>query len=294
MNNFSHTPVLLTETIDALQVRTGGKIVDATLGGGGHTKLIIQNGGIVLGIDQDQDALDYVGESQKAAIKEKKLTLVKGNFRNIKALVEDNSFAPVDGILFDLGVSSYQLDAAVRGFSIKKDEKLDMRMDRENPLSAYEVVNKYSPDELTDIFVRYGEEHNAKKIAQEIAFHRKKKEIETTKELASIIERVGHKSEAIHPATRVFQAIRIEVNGELEATKKGIEDSVTLLKPGGRIAVISFHSLEDRITKQVFERFRRLNLGVAITKKPLTAGYQESIKNRRSRSAKLRVFEKYA
>jgi 16S rRNA (cytosine1402-N4)-methyltransferase len=169
-----------------------------------------------------------------------------------------------------------------------------MRMNKDNPLSAYEVVNRYSPDELADIFVRYGEEHNAKKIAQEIAFNRKKKEIETTKELASIIEKVGHKSEAIHPATRVFQAIRIEVNGELEAAKKGIEDAATLLAPGGRIAVISFHSLEDRIAKQVFERFRRLNIGHAITKKPLTAGYQESIKNRRSRSAKLRVFEKYA
>ncbi len=294
MNNFSHTPVLLTQTIDALQVINGGKYVDATLGGGGHTKLIIEKGGIVLGIDQDQDALDYVSEHLAHEISENKLVLVKDNFKNIKKCIEQANFGPIDGILFDLGVSSYQLDSAKRGFSIKRDERLDMRMDQQDELTAFEVVNKYPQEVLYDIFLRFGEEHNAKKIAQEIIFYRKKKEIVTTKELAGIIERVGHKSEAIHPATRVFQAIRIEVNGELDVAKKGLEDAISILKPGGRIAVISFHSLEDRITKQVFEKFKRLGTGRSITKKPLTADFNESVKNRRSRSAKLRVFEKYA
>lgn len=292
MNKFSHIPVLLTEAVDGLNVIEKGRYIDATLGGGGHTKEILKRGGIVLGIDQDEDALSHVAESLSKEIKSKKLTLVKGNFRDINTIAKKSGFENVDGILFDLGVSSYQLDNAGRGFSIKKDEKLDMRMDKAQTLNAVEVVNEYPVDTLYEIFLKYGEEHNARKIAQEIAFVRKKKEIVTTKELSSLIEKIGHKSEAIHPATRVFQAIRIEVNGEIEAIRKGYEGAVDLLADQGRMVVVSFHSLEDRATKQAFEKFKKLTMGTVITKKPLTASFAESVKNSRARSAKLRIFER--
>ncbi len=292
MINFSHTPVLLDTAVDSLNVKQNGKYIDATLGGAGHTKEIIKRGGLVLGIDQDQDAINHVVSTLSTDLRDGNLLIVKGNFRDIEDIDRENNFNEVDGILFDLGVSSYQLDNGERGFSIKHNEKLDMRMDRGQVLSAHEVVNRYPMNDLSNIFLLYGEEHNAKAIAQEIIETRKKNPINTTKELARLIEKISHKSEAIHPATRVFQAIRIEVNDEINALKEGLNGAVDVLKPGGRIAVISFHSLEDRVTKQLFERLKRQGIGTVITKKPLTATYGENVKNKRSRSAKLRVIEK--
>ena len=292
MNNFSHIPVLLKEAVDALQVEPGKKFIDATLGGGGHTEEIIKRGGVVFGFDQDEDALEYVSQRLKDLIENKKLVLGKGNFEEIRDLAQKNGFGNVDGVLFDLGVSSYQLDSSGRGFSIRHDEELDMRMDKSRELSALDVVNSYSESALIDIFYRYGEEHNAKGIAQAIIDKRKKEKIQTTKELAGLIERLPHKSEDIHPATRVFQAIRIEVNQELKAIKQGVYDSLSLVDAGGRIAVISFHSLEDRIVKQTFEKARREGLGSLIVKKPITSTFEENVRNRRARSAKMRIFEK--
>lgn len=292
MNTFSHIPVLLKEAVEYLEVKSGKKYIDATLGGAGHTSEILRLGGVVLGLDQDQDALEFVKEKQKENIKKEKLVVSNGNFKDLQKIAFEYGFEKVDGILFDLGVSSYQLDSSGRGFSIKKDEKLDMRMDKNRKINAFEVVNYYPYERLVEIFYKYGEEHNAKGIAQAVVDIRKKKEIETTKELASIIERVGHKNENIHPATRVFQAIRIEVNGELEALKEGLVQGLELLEENGRLVVISFHSLEDRIVKQTFAQFERKNMGKLIVKKPITASFSEFSKNRRSRSAKLRVFAK--
>ncbi|MDO8269266.1 MAG: 16S rRNA (cytosine(1402)-N(4))-methyltransferase RsmH [Candidatus Levybacteria bacterium] len=292
MTNFNHTPVLLEEVIAYLNIKPGKKYIDATIGGGGHTKRIIDAGGLVLGIDQDEDALEFVKQTQVLNIKNKALKIIKGNFKDIEEIAAENGFDAVDGILLDLGVSSYQLDSSGRGFSIRHDEKLDMRMDKEKELSALDVVNTYSLQKLTDIFYFFGEEHNARQIADEIVRLRKKKEITTTKELAGLIERLPHRSEEIHPATRVFQAIRIEVNNELEVLRNVLEKGVQLLAPQGRILVISFHSLEDRIVKQAFEKLKKEGKGTVITKKPLTATNEELSKNKRSRSAKMRVFEK--
>lgn len=292
MKTFIHTPVLLREAVEGLNVSTGKKFIDATLGGGGHSREIIVRGGLVLGVDQDEEALEFVRDDQRSNIKERKLTVAHGNFRDIKKVAVENGYEKADGILFDLGVSSYQLDSSGRGFSIKKDENLDMRMDASQTLSAYEVVNSYPKEKLIEIFYKYGEEHNARNIAEEIVIRRKKNEIKTTKELAEIIERIPHKSEPIHPATRTFQAVRIEVNGELEAIKIALRDSMDILNTDGRLVVISFHSLEDRIVKQMFEQFRRSGMGNTLTKKPVTSSDEEVNKNKRSRSAKMRVFER--
>jgi 16S rRNA (cytosine1402-N4)-methyltransferase len=292
MNNFSHTTVMLTEAVDMLNVKPGKKYIDATLGGGGHTGEIIKRGGVVLGIDQDEDALEYISNNFKFKISDLKLLLVHGNFGDIQQIAEENGFGKVDGILFDLGVSSYQLDTSGRGFSFRKDEKLDMRMDKSSALSAFEVVNHYPQDKLVEIFYKFGEEHNANEIAKAIVLKRKKEEITTTKELAQLIESISHKSEPIHPATRVFQAIRIEVNSEINVLKKSLYESYELLVPKGRVVVISFHSLEDRVVKQLFEDFRKENEGIVVTKKPIIATFDEMSRNRRSRSAKMRVFEK--
>lgn len=290
MDGFGHIPVLLNEVLEALNILPGKKYIDATLGGGGHSFEILKRGGYVLGIDQDEDALEFVEKNLKP--KTENLKLVKGNFKNIGQIAKENGFEKVDGILFDLGVSSYQLDNPMRGFSFRSSEKLDMRMDKGSTLSAYEVVNKYPYERLVDIFVRYGEEHNAKEIALNIVEARKRKMIQTPYELSSLIEKVGHKPEPINPSTRVFQAIRIEVNDELNSLKRGLEAAISLLNPGGRIAVISFHSLEDRIVKQTFARFERGNLGRVMTKKPTAASFEESKINKRARSAKMRVIEK--
>jgi len=292
MKQFNHIPVLLEDAVAGLNVTKGKRYIDATLGGGGHAGLILQKGGIVLGIDQDQDAIEFVMHSQESRIKNKELRVTKGNFEQIKKIAEENGFEKVDGILFDFGVSSYQLDNSGRGFSIRREEELDMRMDAEATLSALDVINSYSRDRLIEIFYKYGEEHNAKEIALAIVEKRRKSEIRTTKELKEICEKISHKDAKIHPATKIFQAIRIEVNNEIEVIKKGVNDAVGLLSPHGRLVVISFHSLEDRVVKQLFETFKRQGLGIVITKKPLVADDTEVTGNKRSRSAKMRIFEK--
>jgi len=292
MTNYNHKTVLEKEAVDFIQPSFGKRYIDATLGGGGHARKILDQGGIVLGIDQDADAIEHTKSLLAKELEAKKLVLVKGNFRNISQIAGSAGFGQVDGILLDIGVSSYQLDHLGRGFSFRHDEKLDMRMDQGQEFSAYTVVNTYSRERLIEIFIKYGEEHNARKIADEIVKTRKSKEIETTKELASLIERVPHASEAIHPATRVFQALRIEVNDEIEALKECLEQSTELLVDGGRIVVISFHSLEDRVVKQAFKMLEKNGYGASVVKKPIVSGSQESQMNRRSRSAKMRVFEK--
>ncbi len=292
MKQFNHIPVLLEEAVDGLQVKKGKNYIDATLGGGGHTGLILQKGGIVLGIDQDNDAIDFVSQNQELRIKNKELRVIKGNFEDIKKIATENGFEKVDGILFDFGVSSYQLDNSGRGFSIRRDEELDMRMDMEATLSALDVVNSYPKDKLIEIFYTYGEEHNAKEIADAIVEKRRKTEIRTTKELKEICEKISHKDGPIHPATKVFQAIRIEVNNEIGVIKKGVSDAVELLLPQGRLVAISFHSLEDRVIKQMFETLKRQGVGIVVTKKPLVADDNEVSGNKRARSAKMRIFEK--
>lgn len=285
---FSHIPVLLQEVTEALQVESKKRYIDATLGGGGHTREILKRGGLVLGIDQDEDALLHV----KQTIQYQNLVAVKGNFRNIKSIAEENGFEKVSGVLFDLGVSSYQMDGSQRGFSIKHDEKLDMRMDKSQSLTAEEIVNSYGVEALADIFMRYGEEEKSLEVAGEIAKARKIKRIVTTGELADVIKQVIKPGGKIHPATKIFQAIRIEVNEELEALKEGLSGAVDLLQPNARIVVISFHSLEDRITKRTFDSWKQEGIGETIQKKPVTAGSEELFENARSRSAKLRIFEK--
>lgn len=292
MKNFTHIPVLLKEVIEGLNIEPGKKYVDATLGGGGHSSEMLQRGGMVLGIDQDEDALRFIQETQNSNIKSQKLKVVKGNFREIKDIAIANGFEKVAGILFDFGVSSYQLDESGRGFSFKSDEELDMRMDKNLKLTAFDVVNNYPKEKLEDIFLRYGEEHNALKIAQSIVLNRKKSEIRTTRQLSKLIEEINGVAGGIHPATRVFQAIRIEVNGEIEAIKSGLENSCSLLDHNGRIVAISFHSLEDRIVKQMFHDFQRKGIGRIVAKKPILPSSNEKNRNRRSRSAKLRIFEK--
>lgn len=283
---FFHKSVLFQETLDLLRVTEGRKYIDATLGGGGHTKGILDKGGVVLGIDQDIEARKFVSESlgeyQNLVIKE-------GNFKDIVLLAQDG-FEKVSGILFDLGVSSYQLDTD-RGFSIKRDEKLDMRMDRKQELTAEEIVNTYSVDALADIFMRYGEEEKGMAVAHEIAEERKHARIETTGKLTEVIERVIRRTGKTHPATKIFQALRIEVNDELAALKEGLSGGLSLLTPGGRVVVISFHSLEDRIIKRTFDDWEQKGHGKTITNKPVIAGLDEVRSNPRARSAKLRAFE---
>ncbi len=292
MKQFNHIPVLLEEAVDGLNVTDGKHYIDATLGGGGHTGLILQKGGIVLGIDQDADAIEFVKQTQNEKLKTEKLKIVKGNFEDIKRIAKENGFEKVDGILFDFGVSSYQLDNSGRGFSIRRDEELDMRMDMDATLSALDVVNSYPKDKLIEIFYTYGEEHNAKEIADAIVEKRRKTEIRTTKELKEICEKISHKDGPIHPATKIFQAIRIEVNNEIGVIKKGVSDAVEMLLPQARLVAISFHSLEDRVIKQMFETLKRQGVGIVVTKKPLVADDNEVTGNKRARSAKMRIFEK--
>ncbi len=292
MKEFNHIPVLTRQVLDWLSPVPDGRYIDATLGGGGHAVEIVRSGGKVLGIDQDLDAIEFVKKSKQDLIKSNKLLIFKGNFRDIKQIATENKFGEVQGILFDLGVSSHQLDDGIRGFSLKKNAALDMRMDAGTQILAKDIVNTYSKEELTDIFLRYGEEENAKRIAQEIVDARHSSKIETTQDLATVVNRVVVGGGKIHPATRVFQALRIEVNGELTSLQKGIRDAFDLLLPGGKMVVISFHSLEDRIVKRTFSEWEIKGWGSIKTKKPIMAEPDEVAKNPRARSAKLRIFEK--
>lgn len=267
-----HIPVLLEEVLEALNVKPGEKYIDCTYGGGGHFRAIQKAGGQVLGIDQDSEA--------KAP--------VHGNFAHLKEIANKAGFNSVSGILFDLGVSSHQLETNYRGFSFNKDARLDMRMDQTQGPTAADLINAASEKELANLFWKYGEERFAKAIAREI----KKTKIETTDQLAKAILRVRRKGkfDRTHPATRIFQALRIAVNDELTGLEEALPQAVELLKPGGKLVVISFHSLEDRIIKN-FMRLEINNLKT-LTTKLITPSKKEIEKNPRSRSGKLRAAEK--
>ncbi len=306
---FSHISVLLYETVDSLNVKPDGIYVDCTLGGAGHTSLILSRlgkDGRVIGIDRDDDALQNAREK----INDSRLITVKENFENIDNAVRIAGFERVDGIIMDLGVSSHQLDVAERGFSYIKDAPLDMRMDQTAPLTAYDVVNGYSERDLVRILRDYGEEKFASKIAAKICAKRSESQIKNTLELAEIIASAipsKFRFEGGNPAKRSFQAIRIEVNGELDCIPKAIEEGSKLLNVGGRMSIISFHSLEDRLVKNGFQKLERpctcpsdFPICVCgkkqevkiITKKPILPSEEELEYNSRSHSAKLRVCEK--
>ena len=307
---FKHISVLLNECIEGLNIKEDGIYVDGTLGGAGHSSEIIKNlceRGRLIGIDQDKDALKAAKEKLKDY---NNVTFVHSNFYNIENILHDLNIAGVDGILMDLGVSSYQLDNGERGFSYMQDAPLDMRMNRENSLSAYEVINSYSEEDLFRIIKDYGEEKFAKRIANFIINKRKEKNIESTLELVDVIKAASPakaRREGPHPAKRTFQAIRIEVNKELEIIEKTIRDGVERLNVGGRMAIITFHSLEDRIVKTVYKNLanpctcpssfpvcvcNKKPIVKIITRKPIEASKEELDYNPRSRSAKLRIIEK--
>ena len=299
----AHVPVLLNETIERLGVKPGGRYVDGTLGRAGHTRAILERGGIVLGIDRDQQAIDEV-----AALKLANLTVVRGNHGKLKEIANENGWNEVDGILLDLGVSSPQLDEAGRGFSFLREGPLDMRMDRSRGVSAADLVNEESEARLTEIFRTWGEEPQARRIARAIVLARGEGvRFQTTMDLADFIERLVGRRGAHHPATRVFQALRMETNDEMGELRRALEGGMELLKRGGRFAVITFESITDREVKRFFAEHvgREVSLqqgGVewrgelpkvrAVTKKAVVAADEELVANPRARSAKLRVVEK--
>jgi len=306
---FNHKPVLLDECIEGLNINPDGIYVDGTLGGAGHSRVIasnLSNNGKLIGIDRDTEAL----EAAKRNLQEfSNVEFVHGNHDNIKSILEKLNIDKVDGILLDLGVSSYQLDEKSRGFSYIGENELDMRMDKSQELTAKIVVNTYSEEELVKIISEYGEEKFAKNIAKNICLSRANKEIETTSELVSIIEKSIPRSKQKdgHPAKRTFQAIRIEVNDELRPLYNTVKDSIDCLKKGGRLCIITFHSLEDRAVKQAYlDAVGKCtcppdlpycvcnveSLGKIINKKPIIASNKELLENSRAQSDKLRIFEK--
>lgn len=308
---FKHTSVLLEETIDQLNIKPDGVYVDGTLGGGGHSYEIASRLGMdgrLIGIDQDGDAIEAAGNRLKEF--QDKVILVRNNYCNAKAVVTENGFAKVDGIVLDLGVSSFQLDNVERGFSYKYDTALDMRMDTRQSLSARTIVNEYSEMELFRIIKDYGEEQFAKNIAKHIVRARQDKPLETTGELNEIIKAAipaRMRATGGHPSKRTFQAIRIECNRELEVLKNSLDEFIDLLNPGGRLCIITFHSLEDRIVKSAFRKNEnpctcppdfpvcvcgKTSKGKVITRKPILPSEEEMEYNPRSKSAKLRVFER--
>lgn len=308
---FKHTSVLLEETIENLNVKPQGIYLDGTLGGGGHAYEVadrLTGAGRLIGIDQDEDAIEAAG--RRLAPYKERVTLIRDNYANAAEALAGIGVYGVDGILLDLGVSSYQLDKEERGFSYRYDAALDMRMDRRQTLSAKEIVNEYSEAELARILRDYGEEKFAKNIAKHIVAARKDKPLKTTGELNEIIKAaIPAKMRAVggHPSKRTFQAIRIECNRELEVLTCSLDGLIDLLNPGGRLCVITFHSLEDRIVKSVFRKNEnpctcppdfpvcvcgQVSRGTVITKKPILPSERETEENSRAKSAKLRVFEK--
>lgn len=286
--NSYHTTVLLQEAINALQVKKAGRYIDGTFGGGGHSAEILERGGEVLGIDQDNDAIVSHNAEPKDHLK-----VIKGNFRNMKKIAMENNFVPCSGILLDLGTSVHQIKGSGRGFSFLEHSRLDMRMDETTSLTAEEVVNKWPKNDLIEIFEKYGEESDARIIAEGILDARRKKEILHADELSELIGKVKkNKQVGIHPATKVFQALRIVVNDEMNALKDALAQGEALLEENGRFVVISFHSLEDRIVKQKFIEFANKKLGRVINRKPIMAGFEETSRNKKARSAKMRIFEK--
>lgn len=292
MNSF-HKSVLLKEAVDFLNVKKGERYIDATLGGGGHTREILRKGGVVLGIDQDPAALNFVKGSFEKEIEKGSLKIIHGNFSQLKEISVKEDFREIAGILLDLGTSNWQLEEQERGFSFSKEAPLDMRMSPDLAVTAKDLVNALNEGELYELFTKYGEESFARPIARAIVTYRIKvsKQIETTRELSELIERVVGRREKIHPATRVFQALRIAVNDELNSLREVLPQAVSLLKNEGRLVVISFHSLEDRIVKEFFKEHEGKELKV-LTKKPLVASEEEVKENPKARSAKLRTAEK--
>ncbi len=309
--NFGHYSVLLNETVDSLNIKENGIYVDCTLGGAGHSNEILKRlgpDGILVGIDRDTYALEKAKERLSAY--KQKIVLIKGNFCDAPSLLSEAGIEKIDGVVADLGVSSFQLDNADRGFSYMQDAPLDMRMSREDSFSAYEIVNGYDERKLAKIIEMYGEERFARKIAYNICKERQNAPIESTLRLAEIIKAsipAKNRADGPHPAKRTFQAIRIEVNGELDVIDKMINGLFPMLNSGGRMSVITFHSLEDRIVKHTFLDLTKgcdcppdfpvcvcgkKPQGVVITKKPILPSEEELEENPRSRSAKLRVCEK--
>ncbi|MDD2628447.1 MAG: 16S rRNA (cytosine(1402)-N(4))-methyltransferase RsmH [Clostridia bacterium] len=307
---FNHIPVLKNESIEGLNIKESGTYVDGTLGGAGHSLLILErlnNKGLHIGIDRDEEALNVSKERLKQY---SNFVTVHDNHNNILNILKEKEISAVDGILLDLGVSSYQLDEAERGFSYMHNAKLDMRMNKQDKITAKDIVNNYTEEELVKIFFDYGEERYSRKIARKIIEKREEKEIETTLELVEIIKSsLPGKAllEKQHPAKRIFQAIRIEVNNELSELKQTIKDCILALKPKGRLCIITFHSLEDRIVKLTYEELQGkckcpadfpkcicnyISYGKTITKKPITESIEILKQNPRSRSAKLRIFER--
>ncbi len=310
---FAHTSVLLDECISNLDIKSDGVYVDGTLGGGGHSSEILKRlgkGGLLIAIDRDNEAIEAGTKRLESVQTEGKFTVVHDNFGNMDEVCRNLGIEQVDGILLDLGVSSHQFDDAERGFSYRFDAPLDMRMNREDKITARDVVNKYSERALSDIIYSYGEEKWAKRIAQFIVSERSIKPIETTGELVSVIKKAipkGAREDGGHPAKRTFQAIRIEVNGELDVLKDVIDRAIGLLKPGGKLAIITFHSLEESIVKKLFKTAEnpctcppdfpvctcgKKPLGKMKPRQPIISGEEELKNNPRARSAKLRVFEK--
>ena len=308
---FEHKSVLLYETVDSLNIKPDGIYVDGTLGGGGHAYEVcsrLGKHGLLIGIDQDADAI--AAATKRLEPFADKVTVVRSNYENIASVLHDLGIEKVDGIYLDLGVSSYQLDTASRGFTYREDAPLDMRMDQRNTQTAADIVNTYSETELYHIIRDYGEDRFAKNIAKHIVQRRQEKPYETTGELIETIKAaIPAKIRATggHPAKRTFQAIRIELNHELDVLNRSIDTMIDLLNPGGRLSIITFHSLEDRIVKK---RFRdnenpcicppefpvcmcgRKSKGTVITRKPIVPGEEELEYNKRSKSSKLRVFER--
>ncbi|MCC2092323.1 16S rRNA (cytosine(1402)-N(4))-methyltransferase RsmH [Staphylococcus epidermidis] len=307
---FHHVSVMLNETIDYLNIKEYGVYVDCTLGGAGHALYLLNqlnDKGRLIAIDQDLTAIENAKEVLKEHLH--KVTFVHNNFRELTNILNELEIEKVDGIYYDLGVSSPQLDVPERGFSYHNDAKLDMRMDQTQSLSAYEVVNQWSYEALVRIFFRYGEEKFSKQIARRIEAHREQQPIETTLELVDVIKEgipAKARRKGGHPAKRVFQAIRIAVNDELSAFEDSVEQAIECVKVGGRISVITFHSLEDRLCKQIFQEFEKgpdVPRGLPVipeaytpklkrvNRKPITATDDDLNENNRARSAKLRVAE---
>jgi 16S rRNA (cytosine1402-N4)-methyltransferase len=283
-----HIPVLFQEVLDNLISNENGVFVDATVGAAGHSLGLLGRHSKLhlIGIDRDQEALERSRESLK--VYSDRVTLVRGNFGDMKELLHSAGIRSIDGALFDLGISSYQLLSG-RGFSFVDDEELDMRMDRTQDLTAYDIVNSYRQDEIARILYEYGEEWQSRRIAKAIFEGRKKDRIRTGSQLAEIIASVKKRTGRTHPATKSFQALRIAVNDELQSLVKGMDGAMELLSPGSRIGIITFHSLEDRIVK---ERFRNDDTLTVLTRKPVRPGPDEVRSNPRSRSAKLRIAQK--
>lgn len=308
---FRHVSVLLNETIDSLNIKPDGIYVDGTLGGGGHSLEICKRlgeDGRLIGIDQDEDAIEAA--TQRLKDYKDKITIVHSNYNNIKSVLNNLGISKVDGIVLDLGVSSYQLDNPERGFTYREDVPLDMRMDKDSSITARDIVNDYSEMELFRVIKDYGEEQFAKNIAKHIVKARQEKPIETTGELNDIIKAAipaKMREHGGHPSKKTYQAIRIELNHELEVLENSLDTMIELLNPKGRLAIITFHSLEDRIVKNIFRKNMnpctcppdfpvcvcgKKPTGKTVTRKPIVPGDEELADNKRAKSSKLRVFER--